>query len=231
VIVMPYNVDVPMERWPIANWALIALTVAVSFACFPMMSMSAPDYQKWMLHGPGVWDSDAGLFANVLVHGDVFHLLGNMIFLFVFGNAVNAKLGHSVYLAMYFGLGAVSSYIYAATAEGPALGASGAVFAVAGLFIVYFPKNNVSVFYLFWIVVFVRAGAWRVSSWVVVGAYFLLDVVSQLLADPSTAGVAYMAHIGGVIAGVLAGCGLLLADRVRATRYEVTLLEVLKIPH
>ena len=225
MIIVPYNVDVPMERYPIANWVIILFTCIISFNAFGSMAVGAP-VERWMLHGGGEWASDAALIGATLTHGDLFHLIGNMIFLFVFGNAVNAKLGHATYIAVYFGLGVVSSYIYAFTSDGPALGASGAIAGISGMFIVFFPKNNVSVFY--WIGWFFR-GVWRVSSWIVLGLFFAKDVIFQILDSAMIGGVAYMAHIGGTVVGVALAVALLAADRVRATKYEVTLPEMMGI--
>lgn len=228
---MPYNVDVPMARWPFANWALMLLTVVVSFAAFPAMAGHAPT-EKWMLTGSGAWWSDAGLIGSTLTHADIFHLLGNMLFLFVFGNAINAKLGHALFLASYFFLGIVSAMAYGAVSDGtPALGASGAISGITGMFIVLYPRNNVSIFFMVWIMIKPFIKTFHVSAWVVIGCFFGKDLLMQLLlsagfGDP---GVALMAHLSGTVAGVLLATALLLADRLRPTEHEVTMLEVLGI--
>lgn len=225
-MILPYNVDVPMERWPLANWALIVFTSLVSIDSFDVMLGGEP-VQRWMLSGAGPWLTDAGLLGAVLTHADPVHLIGNMIFLFVFGNAVNAKLGHGLFLASYFLLGVLASYAHMLVSEGPGLGASGAIAGITGMFIVLFPRNNVSVFYWFYRLV----GSFQISAWVVIGFYFAKDVLFQVLMSTSglDASVGFMAHIGGTVCGALLVSMLLLGDRVRPSEHEVTMLEILKL--
>lgn len=90
---IPYQVDVPMQRWPYANWALIAVTTIVSFAWLV-------DPGRGMLLSVEYFKVYQPLTA-ALTHGGPWHLFGNMLFLFVFGNAVNAKIGHLPYLGLY----------------------------------------------------------------------------------------------------------------------------------
>ncbi|MEO1716986.1 MAG: rhomboid family intramembrane serine protease, partial [Planctomycetota bacterium] len=125
-MIVPYSVDVPMERWPIANWCLMLATCATSFVAFPAMTGGAP-IESWMLYGADPWDSELAVLGSVMTHADLSHLVGNMIFLFVFGNAVNAKLGHSMFIALYFIFGAISSVASAMFSDVPGLGASGAI--------------------------------------------------------------------------------------------------------
>lgn len=229
MILVPYNVDVPMERWPIANWVVMAFTIVISFMAFPAM-VDMADYERWMLSGSGRWWSDAGLLGSTLTHADILHLLGNMLFLFVFGNAVNAKLGHGLFVSCYFLLGALSAMAFAAaTGDGvPSLGASGAISGITGMFIVFFPKNNVSIFFGMWFFMRPIGKTFQISAWIVIGAYFAKDLLFQILLDAGVAdsGVALMAHLVGTVAGVILALLLLLTDRVRPTRHEVTLLEM-----
>ena len=143
-MLFPYNVDVPMERWPIANWAVIALTSVATF-----WGWANPDAEQWML-----WRGDefqaTQLLTHMLLHADPIHLIGNMLMLFVFGNAVNARLGHIAYVLAYVACGVCAGLLWLATDGGEAsLGASGAIMGVVGMFLVYYPKNDVSVFLWF----------------------------------------------------------------------------------
>ncbi|MEO1535044.1 MAG: rhomboid family intramembrane serine protease [Planctomycetota bacterium] len=227
-MIVPVNVDVPMERWPWANWGLMLATTVVSFVAFPSMFGMQP-IETWMLYGGGEWRSDLGLIGSVMTHGDLLHLLGNMVFLFVFGNAVNAKLGHAMFLAVYFLLGAVSGLVSSWASDVPGLGASGAIFGIAGMFFVLYPKNHVSVFYFFWIGFRVLAGTWSIPTWVVIGAYVALDVVNLVIEQSSgvSSGVGLVAHLSGAAAGFGLAVVLLLTDRIRATMAEETLVESL----
>ncbi len=229
MILMPYHVDVPMERWPFANWALMLLTIAVSFDAFSGVSGDG-ELQRWMMQGAGEWWSDAGLLGSIFTHGDTWHLLGNLFFLFIFGNAINAKLGPALFLASYVLLGLVSGMIYANSAEMPALGASGAISGITGMFIVLYPRNNVSVFFGAILLMRPIVRSFQVSAWVVIGAFFVTDLVYQAIADASGAqtGTAFMAHIAGTGAGAALACVLLLTRRIAPTPYEHTLIDLFR---
>lgn len=228
MIIAPYNVDVPMERWPIANWALMAFTIFISIDAFSG-TMLFEDLQVWMMHGGGVWATDAGLLGNIFTHADPVHLIGNMLFLFVFGNAVNAKTGHALFLSCYITLGILSSLLFSAfSPDAVGLGASGAIAGITGMFIVFFPRNNVSVFFGMLLLFRPIGKVFQVSAWLVIGAYFLKDLAFQILesATGSETGVALMAHIGGTIAGVIFAASLLVTYRVVPTKYETTLVDL-----
>ncbi|MEL6797658.1 MAG: rhomboid family intramembrane serine protease [Planctomycetota bacterium] len=224
---MPYSVDVPMERWPFANWCLMLATCVTSFVAFPAMTGGAR-IESWMLYGADPWDSELAVLGSVMTHADLSHLVGNMIFLFVFGNAVNAKLGHAMFIALYFIFGAISSVASAMFSDVPGLGASGAIAGITGMFIVFFPKNTVSVFYWFFFRFF---GTWSVPALVVIGLYFAKDVAFHILEQTTgfASGVGVVAHISGTLAGFTAAIALILTDRVRATTAEETLLEVIGV--
>lgn len=229
---LPYNVDVPMARWPYANWALMLLTVLVSLIAFPAM-MGGAQIERWMMSGAGDWWSDAGLLGSTLTHAGPVHLIGNMIFLFVFGNAVNAKLGHALFISCYFLLGVVSAAAFALFSgeSAPSLGASGAIAGITGMFIVLYPKNNVSVFFMFWVFFKPFVKTYQISGWIVIGFYFAKDLLFQILLATTgyEAGTAFMAHLAGTAAGVVLASLLLLTDRIRPTKHEITMLDLLGV--
>lgn len=238
-MLLPYSVDVPMERWPYANWALIGLTCLASLAI-------------WAQPTPPVWDgqepveqaverlrrevdepvSKLGLsrehfqvwqpFTYVLVHADVFHLAGNMLFLFCFGNAINSRLGHTLFLVLYFALGMVAGLAWLCFDRGGALiGASGAIMGIVGLFFVLYPLNEVRVWY-WWFVYF---GTWEVSSCWLILLYLLFDLFGTVAGRGD--GVAYLCHLAGAAAGIIAGFALLATGFLRPLYYERNLLQVL----
>ncbi len=101
-MIVPYTVDVPMERIPFTNWILIALTVFVSGLILLDRAMDddhffpLPEERAYVGALNPKDFNPLQLISHLFVHGNIFHLVGNMIFLFVFGNAVNAKLGHGL---------------------------------------------------------------------------------------------------------------------------------------
>ncbi len=232
-MLIPYSVDVPLERWPIANWCVLALTVSVGVAEFSApaptgLGLLLGDLPWWyggMLHREGF--SVTQLFTHPFLHADIIHLGGNMVFLFCFGNAVNAKLGHALYLAAYFVLGAVAGVAWLLIGEGPAaLGASGAIMGIIGLYLVYFPRNDVRVLYFFWLFYIIRAGTFELSSYWMILLYVALDVFGFLSGGGN---VAYIAHLSGTACGLGAGILLLSTGLVRSSEAEENLLQFLRV--
>jgi membrane associated rhomboid family serine protease len=140
----------------------------------------------------------------MFMHGGWFHLAGNLLFLWVFGDNVEHRIGHLLFLAFYLVAGLVASLAQILVDPDsiiPTLGASGAISGVLGAYIVMFPTNRVTVF-LFRVLVPVPAivaiGIWAVFQ-------FISGIGAFALAEETAGGVAYMAHIGGFVAGVLGG--------------------------
>jgi membrane associated rhomboid family serine protease len=173
---------------------------------------------------PGAF-SVTQLVTYTLVHGNILHLLGNMVFLFVFGNAVNAKLGHAPFLACYFGLGALGGLAWLLLGSGqPMVGASGAIMGIVGIFFVFFPLNDVRTVY--WLGI-AGAGEFSLPSYVVILFYFACDLWGALAGGGG--GVAYVTHLGGAFGGMALAIGLVMSGRYKPTRYEENLLQVLGI--
>jgi membrane associated rhomboid family serine protease len=134
------------------------------------------------------------------MHGGVVHLLGNMLFLWIFGDNVEDDLGHARYTAFYLLCGVVASLCHVLvsfrgdSALVPSLGASGAISGVLGGYLVLHPRRRVHV-----IVVRVLT---QVPAVVAIGLWFAFQVISSLAAGASGGGVAYAAHIGGFVAGL-----------------------------
>jgi membrane associated rhomboid family serine protease len=260
------QVDVPMERLPWANWALMAVTTVVSIAVMVQDAkveqtvgpqvMFNPDLEKQLanprlteqqkqalfdreldrmaasvrelptdrlaLHliGPDfhVWQ----LVTYLFVHGGVLHLFGNMLFLFCFGNAIDAKLGHPLFLGLYLALGILAGLAWLVLGSGPVIGASGAIMGITGVFLVLYPVNEVTVWDLLWMRL--TGDALRLPSWVFIVFYMALDLYGTLSRDQ---GVAYIAHLGGELAGIGIASALILTGRIQSGRGENNLLELM----
>jgi membrane associated rhomboid family serine protease len=144
------------------------------------------------------------LFTSMFMHGGWLHLGGNMLFLWIFGDNVEHRIGHLNYLIFYVAAGIIASFAQILTDVGsyiPTLGASGAISGVLGAYLVMFPTNRVTVFlfrFLMPVPAIVAIGMWGVLQFVNgIGAFFITEETGG--------GVAYMAHIGGFVAGILAG--------------------------
>ncbi len=140
------------------------------------------------------------LLTSMFLHGGWLHLIGNLLFLYIFGDNVEARLGRLGYLASYLGFGAASTLffmLFQEDVETPLVGASGAISGVLGCYFVWFPKNRVRVLMvLVWFI-----DVWRVPARIVLGVYLVLDNLLPFLAGGG-GGVAHGAHIGGFLAGL-----------------------------
>ena len=228
-MLMPYKVDVPMARWPIANWVILAamllvfLTVDIvkvpsSFSLeeLALLARSKPKFSPWVLDG---W-SLQGLVGHMWLHAGVIHLLGNGLFLWVFGNAICAKVGNVLFPAIYVGLGLVAGLTHLVLDGGPVVGASGAINGVIGMYLVLYPLNSVSC--AFWFVyigkTFNISGLWLILLWL---AY---DIWGATAGGGS---VAYFAHLGGFAAGAGLAVLMLKMQWLQVEPYEESLLQVI----
>ena len=144
------------------------------------------------------------LLSSMFMHGGWLHLGGNMLFLWIFGDNVEHRIGHIPYAIFYVVAGLVASFaqiLADADSVIPTLGASGAISGVLGAYLVMFPANRVTVLFLRFpmqVPAVVAIGLWAVFQ-------FVSGIGSLAGTDEAAGGVAYLAHIGGFIAGVLAG--------------------------
>ncbi len=142
------------------------------------------------------------LLFSIFLHGGLLHLLGNMLFLWIYGDNVEHKLGRLGFLVAYLVTGVAATLSYAALAGNsmtPLVGASGAISGILGLYFILFPKNRVKIFvFLFPLLVTV----WHVPARIVLALYLLADNLLPLVLGADS-GVAYGAHIGGFVAGVV----------------------------
>jgi membrane associated rhomboid family serine protease len=158
------------------------------------------------------------LFTSMFLHGGWSHILGNMVYLFVFGNHVERSMGHVRYLAFYLLCGLGASALEIATAVDsnlPGLGASGAIAGVLGGFLVLYPTSRIGTLIPLGFLVFPA----RIYAWVFIAFWFVLQLfsgIASLSTDAAAAGgVAYWAHVGGFLTGVLLIRPFTVPDRVR----------------
>ncbi len=144
------------------------------------------------------------LFTSLFMHGGWLHLAGNMLFLWVFGDNVEHRIGHGLFLVFYLVAGIIASFaqiLVDTNSVIPTLGASGAISGVLGAYLVMFPTNRV-------LVLVIRFPIW-VPAIVVIGLWAVLQFVNGFgaiaVTEETAGGVAYMAHIGGFVAGLVAG--------------------------
>lgn len=144
------------------------------------------------------------LITSMFMHGGIAHIAGNMLYLWIFGDNLENAMGHAKYLAFYLLCGVLAGLSHVISASWlndsslvPSLGASGAISGVQGGYIFLFPRRSVHVWFLFGII--------SLPAFLVVGLWFVFQLVNGmgLLGGEEASGIAYAAHIGGFIAGLL----------------------------
>ena len=223
-MVLPLGDDDSLRRTrPYVTYALIAANALVWFLQLSQGEHFTNGYSTVpyeITHGvdlQGVYDIRAGgevfqiplypgphpiyltLLTSMFMHGSWMHILGNMLYLWIFGDNIEDLLGHWKYLVFYLVCGIAASLaqvFWGPDSRIPSLGASGAIAGVLGAYLIKFPKNRVRVL-MFRVVT-------SMPAIFVLGLWILLQVVSQVGSPAGEAsGVAYMAHIGGFAAGVV----------------------------
>jgi membrane associated rhomboid family serine protease len=142
------------------------------------------------------------LISSMFLHGSWMHLIGNLWFLWIFGNNVEDSMGHLRFLVFFVltGVAAAATHVWMNPASTmPMVGASGAISAIMGAYVALYPRARVHT--LFFFVIFIRVIP--LPAWLILGYWLLIQVVSQASIPAEGGGVAYAAHIGGFLAGVL----------------------------
>lgn len=224
---IPYSVDVPFDRRPVMNWVICALVLLVFFlqvktalnqTGYPLITQKSSHQaiDRFVLDGWTV----TGLFGHMWIHGGIVHLIGNLIFLWLFGNAVCSKIGNMLYVPVYIGLGLVAGISHLLFSGGPAAGASGAINGIVGMYLVFFPQNSISCF----IFIFFRPITFSVSGYWLILLWFVFDIIGAVSGRP---GVAYFAHSGGFIGGFGVALIMLKYELVEMHSDEKSLLQIL----
>lgn len=216
---------------PVLNWALVAACVAVfvfpqalgqnlaftyAYSTVPAEIISGRDVvtrdrvvqdpatgQRYRLPGlqPTPIPVYLTLITSMFMHGGIAHIFGNMLYLLIFGDNLEDRLGRARYLVFYLACGLIGGLVHvfaSAAGEGaytPALGASGAISGVLGGYLVLFPRKRVRVIFLRMLL--------NVPALAAIGIWFVFQLISGLGYLGGGGGVAYGAHIGGFVAGVV----------------------------
>ena len=208
---IPLKDDNPTRTFPFVNIALILVNVAVFFY---QLTLSPHAYKVFLLANatiparvPAYLAGHLGfemafypMFTSMFLHGGLMHLLGNMLFLYVFGDNVEDYFGHIFYLIFYLfcGVGAgLVHVLFNLHSSLPAIGASGAISGVMGAYAVLFPRTRVLMLFLVFLV--------PIPAVFVLGYWFVLQFLSGIgqLGASAMGGVAFWAHIGGFLIGLV----------------------------
>lgn len=225
----------PRRRFPIVNLTLIVINIVVFVyevtqpdQCFVAAYSTIPagivhNQSYAAIQGCPIGQPSPvyiTLLTSMFLHANLLHIAGNMLYLFIFGDNVEDRLGHIPYLIFYLFCGLVASVaqiVVSPESTIPNLGASGAIAGVLGAYLIFFPGSRVRtvIFLGFFFTIT------RLPALVVIGLWIALQFFSglqSLSAGPQTGGVAYFAHIGGVIAGLL--IALMLRPLLKQKEYK-----------
>lgn len=198
-MLIPLGTDRPRRRSPIITYLLLSANVA-AFILLASLERSNPDRARAILAWGQLWGHpDAfrihSLVTSAFLHGGWIHLLGNMLFLWVFGPNVEDKFGRIGFSAFYLLAGAASGGLHAFFSDHPAIGASGAIAGVTGAYLVLFPKTLVRC-----LVLFILIGVISIPAWWFVAFGIAWDFLSPAIVGDT--GVAHLAHLGGYAFGI-----------------------------
>jgi membrane associated rhomboid family serine protease len=224
--VFPYRDDNPTLSPPVVTYALIGLNILVwamvqGLGQSPILEASVCRYgvipgRLFGLIGPGAvvplgdqvvcrvgtFPAWATVLSSMFMHGGWLHLIGNMWFLWIFGNNVEDSTGRLRFLLFYLLCGVVAAAAQSVASPSsavPMVGASGAISGVMGAYIVLYPQVRVHM--LVFLGIFITRIA--VPAYFMLGYWFLLQIASGFLSQEETGGVAFLAHAGGFVAGML----------------------------
>lgn len=208
MIGIPIKDNNPRTQVPVLNFLLLASNILVHFYQFGFTQEEyrAFIYQYGAIPSQIVQGANLqNLFTSMFVHGDWAHLIGNMLYLYIFGDNVENILGTVKYLFFYLlcGIAAALTHVLVDPASTvPMVGASGAISGVLGAYLLSFPRVRV----LLLVQVFIIFYSFWVPAFYVLGLYFVIQVGLGLmsLGAQGSGGVAWFAHIGGFLVGLIA---------------------------
>ena len=204
-MLFPYKDDNPSVLYPFTTYTIIGLNVSVFLLQF-YIAGNNQDLARSIIFEFGLVPNRFNIIdviTSMFLHGGIYHIVGNMWFLYIFGDNIESILGHIRFICFYIFCGAGAAFlqfIVEPTSSIPMVGASGAISGILGAYMIKFPKAKVHVIavVIFFITTFV------VPAQVVLGVWFLMQLSGGLgsLGIDTTGGIAWFAHIGGFICGV-----------------------------
>src|ERR1051325_1429965 len=217
----PIRDDQPRFSTPFVNYFIIALNVVIFiFFEVPVQLQGGrhfdalifqfgfiPEHLTRALSDTADYSIPASfltIFTSMFLHADFFHIVGNLWFLWIFGDNVEDHMGHFAYLAFYLLCGVAAALTFVAINPGakvPTVGASGAIAGIMGAYIVLYPRARVQTL----VVLIVFFTFWWLPAWVFLGYWFLIQFLATSItatnAHHQTGGIAFAAHVGGFAAG------------------------------
>ncbi len=194
----------PSERTPYVTWALITINVLIFLGYYLTLYQDERALGRFFFEWGLVpaYASPTTFVTSMFLHGGLMHLIGNMLFLWVFGDNLEDQMGHLGFLIFYLMAGllaATAQFVADPTSTIPMVGASGAIAGVMGGYLLLFPKARVDIL----IILIIIFRIIPVPAYIVLGAWFGLQLLQGSMTPTDMGGVAYWAHAGGFAAGLL----------------------------
>jgi membrane associated rhomboid family serine protease len=215
--VFPVSDVIPSRTTPFVTVALIIVNAAV----FLHQVMLPPGLREQFVANYALipaYFSVPTLVTSMFLHGGWSHIIGNMVYLWIFGDNVEDRLGHVLYLFFYLACGCVAAVlqlVFTPFSGVPMLGASGAIAGVMGAYFVLYPQSRV----LTAIFILIFFDLVEIPAVFFLGIWFLMQLLSGVgslgVSNAASGGIAFWAHIGGFAAGALVGFILRIRDRPR----------------
>ncbi len=205
---LPIRDHNPSSTTPFVTWALIVANVAIFLSYWPALSGNEEALRAFFdryaliparFTATGEWGP---VFSSMFLHGGWFHLIGNMVFLYIFGDNMEDAFGHLGFLLFYLACGVGAALTHVAFSPGstvPTVGASGAIAGVLGGYLLLYPRARVEVLVIFGFLVDIVV----LPAATMLGFWFVVQLINGALADPNLGGVAYWAHAGGFVVGAV----------------------------
>jgi membrane associated rhomboid family serine protease len=212
--ILPVAVDYRARRLPVVTFTLIGLNGLLYLISF-LFDLAGKGEADPLLMSLGLIPAQKTWWTwitSIFVHAGFFHIAGNMIYLFLFGACVEDIMGRWGFTLFYLAGGLIANLSQVllttgAEAEVPIVGASGAICAAIGAFLIVLPRTKINFRYFGWVFFRVFSGEFWLSARVVIAFWFIMDFVSLILnlgRDSGGGGVAFGAHVGGTAAGAFA---------------------------
>jgi len=211
---IPLKDDIPARTFPFVTISLIVVNAIVFFyqRSLDVRSLTNLIYRFGCIpyeitHGIDISPSSGfpvhfTLVSSMFLHGSWLHMIGNMLFLYIFGDNVEDWLGHGLFLLFYLGCGIaanVAHSLFSFNSTVPAIGASGAVAAIMGAYLILYPKARVlTMLVLGFFIRFVM-----LPAYIFLGFWIFIQIFSSLLSIGGSTNIAFFAHIGGFFVGLL----------------------------
>ena len=215
MFIFPFADENPTNKVPIFNWIIILICsitflkyifeynyvqeqLFVSFGMIPAVLFGYSELSTQLQKIPAYMT----IITSMFLHGGWMHLIGNMMYLYIFGDNIEDKLGKAKFLVFYLITGTIAALTQALldpSSTIPMIGASGAIAGILGGYLVMYPKANIKVF--FWFIIFFKV--FRIRAFIVLVGWILIQFFSFSGEELNSGGVAYGAHIGGFVSGAI----------------------------